>query len=177
MRHGASHGGLGGRNARLVEAGRCSVPLPASARGGAGRGWGPLPNGMGMEERVWHRFYRPGARRSLSYPEAPVFQLLDARARQNPDLIALAFYGQQIPYGELAALTRRMANGLLALGLEPGDRVMIMVPNSPAYVIAYYGVLRAGGIVTQVNPLYVEREIEFLARDSGARWIVTAGEL
>ena len=129
-----------------------------------------------MEERVWHRFYRPGARTSLEYPEVPLYRLLDDRAARNPDLVALAFYSQQITYAELAAMTRRMANALLARGFEPGDRVLLMLPNCPAYVIAYYGVLRAGGIAVGVNPLYVEREIEFVARDAGARWIVTAGE-
>ncbi len=111
---------------------------------------------------------RPGARTSLEYPEVPLYRLLDDRAARNPDLVALAFYSQQITYAELAAMTRRMANALLARGFEPGDRVLLMLPNCPAYVIAYYGVLRAGGIAVGVNPLYVEREIEFVARDAGA---------
>ncbi|QIA27652.1 long-chain fatty acid--CoA ligase [Thermaerobacter sp. PB12/4term] len=129
-----------------------------------------------MEERVWHRFYRPGARVSLDYPEVPLYRLLDQRAEQNPDLVALAFYHQQLTYAQLAAMTRRLAAALLARGFEPGERVLLMLPNCPAYVISYYGVLRAGGIAVGVNPLYVEREIAFVARDTGARWIVTAGE-
>ncbi|GAB6876871.1 long-chain-fatty-acid--CoA ligase [Thermaerobacter litoralis] len=134
----------------------------------------PLPTGM--EERVWHRFYRPGARRTLDYPEIPLYRLLDDRAARNPDLVALAFYGQQLSYGQLAVLTRRFARALLDRGFEPGERVLLMLPNCPAYVIAYYGVLRAGGIAVGINPLYVEREIAFVAQDAGARWIVTAGE-
>ena len=107
----------------------------------------------------------------------PLFGLLEARAAASPDLIALAFFDQQLTYAQLVRQARRMANALRGLGLRPGDRVMLMLPNCPAYPIAYYGTLMAGGIVAQTNPLYVEREIEHLARDSGARIIVTTDGL
>ena len=107
----------------------------------------------------------------------PVFGLLDQRASANPELIALAFFDQQLTYADLLDQTNRMATALLRLGLQPGDRVMLMLPNCPAYAIAYYGTLKAGGIVAQTNPLYVEREIEHLARDCEARFIVTVDAL
>jgi long-chain acyl-CoA synthetase len=127
-----------------------------------------------MDTRPWQRFYRPGTRPSIDVPRVPLFTLLDNRARIDPDLIALAFFGQQLTYAELVDRVNRMANALLALGLARGDRVMLMLPNCPAYVIAYYGALKAGGIIAQVNPLYVEREVEHLARDCGARFMVVA---
>ncbi|MFZ5817565.1 MAG: long-chain-fatty-acid--CoA ligase [Bacillota bacterium] len=130
---------------------------------------------MSVESRPWTKFYRPDAARGeIRYPEVPVYRLLEERARQNPELTALAFYGYTVSYGELVAQVNRMARAFLALGLQKGDRVMLMLPNCPAYVVAYYGALKAGGIVAQVNPLYVEREIVHIANDSEARFIVTA---
>lgn len=66
-----------------------------------------------------------------------------------------------------------MADYLLSLGIQKGDRVSIMLPNCPQAVIAYYGVLFSGGIVVQTNPLYTERELEHLLHDSGATIIIT----
>lgn len=130
-----------------------------------------------MEERPWFRFYKPGSGTTVDFPRVPLFRLLQETAESHPDLIALAFYGQQISYGELWSRVCRMANALTIMGLRKGDRVMVMLPNCPGYVIAYYGTLLAGGVVTQVNPLYVEREVHFLAQDSGARFMVVADAL
>src|SRR5437879_1832669 len=98
-----------------------------------------------MDSRPWQRFYRPGTRVSIDIPRMPVFGLLHERACQSPDLIALAFppSGQELTYAELDRQVNRMANALLGLGLGKGERVMLMLPNCPAYVIAYYGVLKA----------------------------------
>ncbi|MFZ5826534.1 MAG: long-chain-fatty-acid--CoA ligase [Bacillota bacterium] len=126
-----------------------------------------------MVTRPWTRFYRPDAAAGeLTFPEVPVYRLMEERAAANPDLPALGFFGQNLTYGELAAQVNRMANGFRSLGLKKGDRVMLMLPNCPAYVIAHYGALKAGGIVAQVNPLYVEREIIHIANDCEARFIV-----
>jgi len=103
--------------------------------------------------------------------------LLRQTAEAHPDLIALAFYDKQISYSDLWRQVNQMARGLRSLGLQKGDRVMLMLPNCPAYVISYYGTLRAGGIVTQVNPLYTEREVRFLAEDSGASVLIVADAL
>ncbi|MDB4894873.1 MAG: long-chain fatty acid--CoA ligase, partial [Firmicutes bacterium] len=130
-----------------------------------------------MEERPWHRFYSPDVSPDFTFPASPLFRLLDDRAAQNPDLIALAYYQETITYRELAKRVNRFANALISQGLRKGERVMLMLPNCPAYVVAYYGTLRAGGVVAQVNPLYVEREVQYLAQDSGARFLVVAGPL
>src|SRR5690625_7087754 len=65
-----------------------------------------------------------------------------------------------------------MANYLQSLGLEKGDRVSIMLPNTPQAVVSYYGALMAGGIVVQTNPLYTPRELKYQLKDSGATFIV-----
>ena len=72
---------------------------------------------------------------------------------------ALFFYGTRISFQELNELSTRFALGLRRLGVETGDRVALMLPNIPQAVIAYYGVLKAGAVVTPTNPLYVERVV------------------
>ena len=128
-------------------------------------------------ERPWDPFRRPGTEGEFHVPALRVHDILRETAAAHPDLLALAFYRQEITYGALWADVQRMANALRTLGLRPEDRVMLMLPNCPAYVISYYGTLLAGGIVTQVNPLYVQREIAYLAKDSGARFLIVADAL
>lgn len=106
------------------------------------------------------------------YPECTLPELLARSASRFPDAAALYFYGYRITYDELNRLVTRCARGLQRLGVRPGDRVAIMLPNSPQCIIAYYGALRAGAIVVQTNPLYQERELETQLRDSGAETII-----
>ncbi|MCR4401122.1 MAG: AMP-binding protein, partial [Syntrophomonadaceae bacterium] len=79
---------------------------------------------------------------------------------------------QKLTYGELRDKVRRMANALKAMGVEKGDRVALMLPNCPQFIISYYGVLEAGAVVTNISPLHVEREIEYELNDSGAETII-----
>ena len=80
-------------------------------------------------------------------------------------------------YSEVDELSSRFASGLLGLGLKKGDRVAIFSPNTPQFVISYFGILRAGGIVVPCSPLYKERELEAQLRDSGATMIVAANDV
>ena len=102
-------------------------------------------------------------------PPKLVTDLLGHAVAQWPDRIALDFMGRTMRYGALDAAVGRVAAGLQALGLAAGDRVCLCLPNSPFYVIAYFAVLRAGGIVVGTNPLYTAREIGHLVADSGAK--------
>ena len=81
--------------------------------------------------------------------------------------------GKEITYQELYDSALKMANYLQSLGISKGDRVAIMLPNTPQSVIAYFGILFVGGIVVQTNPLYMERELEYQMKDSGAKAIIT----
>jgi long-chain acyl-CoA synthetase len=85
---------------------------------------------------------------------------------------ALYFFGKTISYQECRRLVERFACGLAALGIRKGDRVALCLPNSPQAVIAYFGILRAGGIVVACNPTYTEHELSHQLRDAGARAIV-----
>ena len=109
-------------------------------------------------------------------PEGPTSQLIqvstvpallsDAVARY-PDRPAMEFLGRRWTFRQLDELVSRAARGLQDLGLRPGDRFGLCLPNTPYFVILYYAVLRAGGIVVNYNPLYVERELRQQIADSG----------
>ena len=108
----------------------------------------------------------------LDYPDKTVWQLLEDSARRFPDRPALRFYGRQTTYRELLALVERFASGLIAQGLRPGDRVAVVLPNAPQMVIAYYGTLRAGGVVVPTNPLYTPREFSVQMADADPRFVI-----
>lgn len=120
----------------------------------------------------WLKSYPAQLRYHLEYPDIPLHDFLGQAAKTNPGGTALIFYGHQVPYAAFNSMANRFANALIALGLKKGDRVSIIGPNSPHWVIAFFGVLRAGGIVVQTNPMYVERELEHLFNDSGAETAV-----
>ena len=83
------------------------------------------------------------------------------------------FMGRRLSYAEIGALSDRAAKGLRALGVGEGVKVGLFMPNTPAFVIFYFGVLKAGGTVVNFNPLYSLRRVEFQIRDSGAKIMVT----
>ena len=95
----------------------------------------------------------------------------------SPDATAIGFRGQEITYEEFWAQAGRFAQALADAGVEPGDRVGVYLPNLPQYVVAFHGILRAGGIVVPMNPQYKSREIEHLLGDSGAVAVVALADL
>ncbi|WP_243708595.1 AMP-binding protein [Actinomadura sp. GC306] len=105
----------------------------------------------------------------LNIPDIPVTQLLDDAAERYPRRPALIFFGREISYRELREAVDRFADGLHRLGVQPGDRVALILPNCPQQVIAFFGVLRRGAIVVQHNPLYTEEEMLHQLADCGAR--------
>jgi len=122
--------------------------------------------------RAWHGRYDPGVPFSLAHPNWSLPDLLRRSAARYPDGPALRFYGACLTYQELDTLATRFAASLRALGVRPQDRVAIMLPNLPQGLITYYGALRAGAVVVQINPLYVSSEIEAQLADSGSETIV-----
>jgi long-chain acyl-CoA synthetase len=94
-------------------------------------------------------------------------------ALQFSDRPAVAFRDAHLTFCELKAQVDRLATALARLGIGKGDRVGIMLPNCPQYLISLFAVVRLGAIVANVNPLYTPREVETVARDSGMRAIIT----
>ncbi len=93
-------------------------------------------------------------------------------ANNWPDVTATIFYGARLTYRQLKQEAIRLATALEDLGVRKGDRVGMMLPNSPQFVIAYYAVIHLGATVVTVNPLYVERELEYIVGDSGMRLLI-----
>jgi long-chain acyl-CoA synthetase len=128
-------------------------------------------------DRPWLKFYEDGVPHHIEYPRIPLYQVLDDTARDFPDVDAVIFQGQGIQYGELAGWAGDLASGLHQIGIKKGQRVAIMLPNCPQYIVAYFAILKLGGVVVNVNPMYVERELEFQLHDAGAEAIVALRDL
>ncbi len=120
----------------------------------------------------WHVHYPDEIPKSIDYDEKPLYSYLEESASKFPKKKALYFMGKEMDYEELFNQAKQFANYLQSIGLEKNDKVAIMLPNCPQSVISYYGILMAGGIVVQTNPLYTERELEYQVRDSETKVII-----
>ena len=123
-------------------------------------------------ERPWFRHWPTGVPRSIEYPDIPVQGLLRETARVHGDRPAIRFYGKAMTYHELDALADRFAAGLRRIGVRPATRVSLLLPNTPHFIVAFFAVLRAGGIVVQTNPTYTPRELEELWNDAGVETLI-----
>ncbi len=125
-----------------------------------------------MENKPWLKHYPPQIPHTLTFEETSLQQLLKNTAEKYPNKIAIHFNGKELSYQELYESALKFAGYLQKIGIQKGDRVAIMLPNTPQSVISFYGVMMAGGIVVQTNPMYTERELAFQMKDSGAKAIV-----
>ncbi|XJZ29118.1 AMP-binding protein [Bacillota bacterium Lsc_1132] len=125
------------------------------------------------ELKPWLDLYPEEIPATLQYTSAPVQQYLVDAAENFPDKIAIQFMGKELSYKKVYEKALIFASYLQELGISKGDRVAIMLPNTPQSVISYFGALLAGGVVVQTNPLYMERELAYQMKDSGAKAIVT----
>ena len=121
----------------------------------------------------WLANYDPKVPAHVPYREEPLTAILDRAAREHPERTAITFQNVNIRYDVLRDRAGRFAAGLRRMGVVPGDRVAVMLPNLPQTIIAYWGTLYAGGTVVFVNPLYMETELGHILEDSGARVLVT----
>jgi long-chain acyl-CoA synthetase len=121
----------------------------------------------------WLAHYEPGVPKTLEYPKLPLHRFLEQTAERYPERVVTIFMGARLTYQTLDAATNRFAQALLSLGLQRGDRVALMLPNCPQFLIAFYGALKAGAVVTAVNPLYTPRELTYQLSDAGVKILVT----
>jgi len=124
------------------------------------------------ESKPWLQMYPKEIPASLDYSTEPVQNFLEMTAKQFPGKIGIHFMGKELTYKKIYDEALSMASYLQSIGIAKGDRVAIMLPNTPQAVISYFAILMAGGIVVQTNPLYTERELEYQMKDSGAKAIV-----
>ncbi len=122
--------------------------------------------------KPWLGSWPEGIRKSIPYPLIPLSDLLSLSAEKHSRNIALVYFDARITYRELESFANRFANALINLGVKKGTRVALFLPNIPAYIIAFYGTLKAGAVVTPVCSLYKEGEVEHQLRDSGAEVVV-----
>jgi long-chain acyl-CoA synthetase len=124
------------------------------------------------EARPWLKFYSKGVPADTVIPEKSVIQVIDETTDKFKDKTAVIFYGQKISYRELRDQIDRFATALCDLGVKKGDKVALLLLNSPQFIIAYFGALKAGAVVTAISPVYVSPEIKHQILDSGATTIV-----
>ncbi|WP_043934174.1 AMP-binding protein [Bacillus sp. EB01] len=125
------------------------------------------------ETKPWLKHYPEEIPAVLDYPTDPLHEYLLKAADEFPDKTAIHFMGKNLTFSEVRESAQKLASYLQSIGIGKGDRVAVMLPNTPAAVISFFGILMAGGIVVQTNPLYTERELEYQMKDSGALAIVT----
>jgi len=127
-------------------------------------------------EKPWLKYYDDGVPHTLDYPDVPLHWFLEESARKYPDTLASIMPGRfgdtKLTFKEVNELANRLANALIDLGIRKGDRVALYMPNCPQFLIAYYAILKAGGVVVATSPLYSPREVEHQLNDSGAETII-----
>lgn len=122
-------------------------------------------------DKPWTKHYDEGVSETIEVPDYPVPWVLEESARKNPNNVAISFLGQDITFRELNEAVNAVAAGLAASGFKKGDRAVVYMPNTPQFIMIYFGVLKAGGIVIATNPLYSERELQHQLQDCGAETV------
>jgi long-chain acyl-CoA synthetase len=122
----------------------------------------------------WLAHYDSDVPKTLApYPDKTLLDYLADLARDNPDAPVLLFKGATVTYRQLEQESNAFAAALIAMGVHPGERVAVMLPNCPQFMVAEFGIWKAGGIVVPVNPTYSEREIEGVLEATRASTVVT----
>jgi long-chain acyl-CoA synthetase len=101
-------------------------------------------------------------------------QMLNITTQANPDKTAIYFMDKKFTYGQLLSFSDRFAQGLRNLGIESGSKVAIFLLNSPEFVIAYFGIIKAGSIVVPINNMFKQKETEFILSDASISCVVTS---
>ena len=131
---------------------------------------------------IWYAQYEEGVPHTIDIPDIPLYEILRENARRFPNKTALRLIlkylkgiriGTALTFAELDKVSDRFATALHSLGVRQHDRVAVMLPNLPQYVIAFYGIVKAGAIVVNTNPTYTPRELQHQLQDSGAETVIT----
>lgn len=131
---------------------------------------------MNYADRPWLKSYTLGPYKlehSLApYPQKPVFEILDRVAQEYPNQTAILFLGKELKYHQLKSKVDSLANAFIRLGLAKGDRVCLFLPNCPEYVLSYWAVIKAGGVVVPTSILRTDEGLFHEVSSSGSRFIV-----
>jgi len=130
------------------------------------------PNKAAYEARPWIKWYQPGVAPDVTVEEESVVDTFDETTEKWKEKTAVVFYGRKVSYKELRDQVDRFAAALHDLGIKKGDKIALLLLNSPQFIIAYMGALKAGATLTAISPVYVSSEIKYQIEDSGARMLV-----
>jgi long-chain acyl-CoA synthetase len=123
--------------------------------------------------KPWLAHYDPDVRQSIApYPDRTLVDYLDSLSREHAKATALLFKGSTMSYGQLDRESTALAAALSSLGVGTGDRVAVLLPNCPQFLVAEFGIWKAGGIVVAVNPTYSERELEQVLESTQAETVI-----
>ncbi|PKN69943.1 MAG: long-chain fatty acid--CoA ligase [Deltaproteobacteria bacterium HGW-Deltaproteobacteria-12] len=126
-----------------------------------------------MNTRPWIKNYDYNVPQTIQYPRFPVQNLVHIAAATLPHKAATYFMGSEMTFRQIRSQMLRMANALVKMGIQKGDRVGLAMPNCPQYVIAYYAALSTGAVVVNINPLYTYDELKFMMQNTGLNTLVT----
>ncbi|WP_223595063.1 long-chain-fatty-acid--CoA ligase [Neobacillus bataviensis] len=127
---------------------------------------------MDYQKKPWLKFYDPRINELVSIEYDSLFDLLKQASNIYNEKPALTFLGRSWSYKESRMISEWLAASFYRVGFKKGDRISIMLPNCPHYIFTLFASFRLGGISVQVNPMYVEREIEYVLKDSEAEYMV-----
>lgn len=121
-----------------------------------------------FDSKPWLDAYAPGVPWEIGEVTETLVDMMDASVRAFRNRPALEFFGKSISYGEMGEQISRVANGLRKLGVGPGDRVALVLPNAPQHIVAFHAIQRLGAIAVEHNPLYTPGELRHQFEDHGA---------
>ncbi|MFV8826724.1 long-chain-fatty-acid--CoA ligase [Alkalihalobacterium sp. APHAB7] len=127
--------------------------------------------------KSWLPLYHENISEQSNIEDKSLTNLFEETVKKYPQNTALTFYHLTWTYEKTYAIVEKLASALAASGMKKGDRLAIMLPNCPQYVFSLFATFRVGGIVVQVNPMYVERELEYILQDSDAEYMVILADL
>jgi long-chain acyl-CoA synthetase len=123
-------------------------------------------------DRIWYRWYDEGVPHSIPYPKVPLKDKFNQNAQSHPERPYLIIGDTTLTYRQSNRMARQLANGLLSLGVKKGDRVALMSPNLPQYVLGLEACYKIGAVIVPTNPQATVREITHQFHDSGAETVI-----
>ncbi len=124
-------------------------------------------------KKPWLKFYEQEVPKTIDIPDLTLLDVFRDAVETHPNGVAIRYFGKTLTYGQVGSLVSQFAVALHRLGISPGDRVALMLPNIPQYVVFHFAILQVGAVIVPTNPLYVGREVKYQLNNSGAKAIVT----
>lgn len=132
-----------------------------------------VAQGADRAAHAWIKSYPGDVDWHMALEPVPLFHLIESAAARSASRPCTTFLGRTLTYGDIGALVDRAATGLQQLGVVKGTKVGLLLPNSPTFIVYYFAILKAGGVVVNFNPLYSPEELTYQVRDSETELMIT----